>query len=179
MFPLGDDRAPGGPAPLVTVSLVILNVLVFLFELSQPSGALQSFNSAWASSRGVQARPRHCPDDSRCLSGARSSRRCSCTAGWMHLGGNMLYLWIFGDNLEKTMGHMRFSVFSTSPAASPAGLAHIFFSGASNVPTVGPSARSAACSAGYIVLFPRNQVRSSHEVESWRYPRLPYWASGS
>jgi len=81
MFPLGDDRAPGGPAPLVTVSLVILNVLVFLFELSQPSGALQSFIQAWGVVRGSTGSPTTLPRRSRCLSGARSSRRCSCTAG--------------------------------------------------------------------------------------------------
>jgi membrane associated rhomboid family serine protease len=47
MLPLGDDREPGGPAATVTIALIALNVLVFLFELSHPSGALQSFIEAW------------------------------------------------------------------------------------------------------------------------------------
>jgi len=158
MFPLGDDRAPGGPAPLVTVSLVILNVLVFLFELSQPSGALQSFIQAW----GVVPREyRLAHDITPTIPLPFWSTLITSMflhGGWMHLGGNMLYLWIFGDNLEKTMGHMRFLFFYLTCGIA-AGLAHIFFSGASNVPTVGASGAISGVLGGYIVLFPRNQVR--------------------
>ena len=158
MFPLGDDRVPGGPAPLVTVSLVILNVLVFLFELSQPSGALQSFIQAW----GVVPREyRLAQDITPTIPLPFWSTLITSMflhGGWMHLGGNMLYLWIFGDNLEKTMGHMRFLFFYLTCGIA-AGLAHIFFSGASNVPTVGASGAISGVLGGYIVLFPRNQVR--------------------
>jgi len=158
MFPLGDDRAPGGPAPLVTVSLVILNVLVFLFELSQPSGALQSFIQAW----GVVPREyRLAHDIAPTIPLPFWSTLITSMflhGGWMHLGGNMLYLWIFGDNLEKAMGHMRFLFFYLTCGIA-AGLAHIFFSGASNVPTVGASGAISGVLGGYIVLFPRNQVR--------------------
>ena len=90
MFPLGDDRAPGGPAPLVTVSLVILNVLVFLFELSQPSGALQSFIQAW----GVVPREyRLARDIAPTIPLPFWSTLLTSMflhGGWMHLGGNML-----------------------------------------------------------------------------------------
>jgi membrane associated rhomboid family serine protease len=158
MFPLGDDRVAGGPPPLVTVSLVVLNVLAFLFELSQPSGALQSFIQAW----GVVPREYTLGQDlaptiplpfwstlitSMFLHG-----------GWMHLGGNMLYLWIFGDNLEKVMGHARFLLFYLACGIA-AGLAHILFSGGSNVPTVGASGAISGVLGGYLVLFPRNRVR--------------------
>jgi membrane associated rhomboid family serine protease len=78
--------------------------------------------------------------------------------GWMHLGGNMLYLWIFGDNLEKTLGHARFLLFYLACGIA-AGLAHIFFSGASNVPTVGASGAISGVLGGYLVLFPHNRVR--------------------
>ena len=78
--------------------------------------------------------------------------------GWMHLGGNMLYLWIFGDNLEKVMGPARFLFFYLACGIA-AGLAHILFSGASNVPTVGASGAISGVLGGYLVLFPRNQVR--------------------
>jgi membrane associated rhomboid family serine protease len=158
MFPLGDDRVPGGPPPLVTVSLVILCVLAFLFELSQPSGALQSFMQAW----GVVPRE------------YRAARDLAPTiplpfwstlitsmflhGGWMHLGGNMLYLWIFGDNLEKVMGHARFLFFYLACGIA-AGLAHILSSGASSVPTVGASGAISGVLGGYLVLFPRNHVR--------------------
>jgi membrane associated rhomboid family serine protease len=159
MFPIGDDRVPGGPPPLVTVALVVVNVLAFFFELSRPSGpALQSFIQAW----GVVPREYIVGHDlaptiplpfwttlltSMFLHG-----------GWMHLGGNMLYLWIFGDNLEKVMGAGRFLFFYLACGIA-AGLAHIFFSGASNVPTVGASGAISGVLGGYLVLFPRNRVR--------------------
>jgi len=158
MFPIGDDRVSGGPAAIVTLGLVVLNVLVFLFEASQPPGALQSFIQAW----GVVPREYTLGHDlaptiplpfwstlitSMFLHG-----------GWMHLGGNMLYLWIFGDNLEKVMGNARFLVFYLACGIA-AGLAHILFSGASNVPTVGASGAISGVLGGYLVLFPRNRVR--------------------
>jgi membrane associated rhomboid family serine protease len=78
--------------------------------------------------------------------------------GWMHLLGNMLYLWIFGDNLEKTMGAGRFLFFYLACGIA-AGLAHILVSGASNVPTVGASGAISGVLGGYLVLFPHNRVR--------------------
>jgi len=79
-------------------------------------------------------------------------------AGWMHLGGNMLYLWIFGDNLEDVLGHGRFIVFYLVCGIA-AGLAQIFASGASNVPSLGASGAISGVLGGYLVLFPRNRVR--------------------
>ena len=79
-------------------------------------------------------------------------------AGWMHLGGNMLYLWIFGDNLERVMGHGRFLVFYLICGIA-AGLAQIFASGASNIPSLGASGAISGVLGGYMLLFPRNRVR--------------------
>src|SRR5438034_850872 len=70
----------------------------------------------------------------------------------------MLYLWIFGDNLEKVMGHARFLIFYLLCGIAAA-LAHIAFSGGSTVPTVGASGAISGVLGGYLVLFPRNQVR--------------------
>ena len=66
--------------------------------------------------------------------------------GWVHLGGNMLFLWIFGDNIEHRLGHLRFVVFYIVCGLA-AGLAHILFNGGSTVPASARRARSAACSA--------------------------------
>jgi membrane associated rhomboid family serine protease len=79
-------------------------------------------------------------------------------AGWMHLGGNMLYLWIFGDNLERVMGHARFLVFYLICGIA-AGLAQIVASGASNIPSLGASGAISGVLGGYLLLFPRNRVR--------------------
>ena len=78
--------------------------------------------------------------------------------GWMHLGGNMLYLWIFGDNLEHRMGHARFLIFYLLCGLA-AGGAHIVFNSGSNVPTVGASGAISGILGGYLLLFPKNRVR--------------------
>jgi membrane associated rhomboid family serine protease len=78
--------------------------------------------------------------------------------GWMHLGGNMLYLWIFGDNLNKVMGQVRYFLFYMVCGLA-AGLAHIAFNSGSGVPSVGASGAISGVLGGYMVLFPRNRVR--------------------
>jgi rhomboid family protein len=159
MFPVGDDQVAGGPPKLITVGLIILNVLAFLLELGQGSeGALQSFIQAW----GVVPREYTTGHDiaptiplpfwttlltSMFLHG-----------GWLHLGGNMLYLWIFGDNLEKVMGHARFLIFYLVCGIAAA-ITHIVFSGGSAVPTVGASGAISGILGGYLILFPKNRVR--------------------
>src|SRR5438093_2494032 len=159
MFPIGDDRIQGGPAPLVTVSLVLLNVLAFLFELSQPSsGALQSFIQAWGVVPREYALARDIPPTIPLPFWSTLLTSMFLHGGWMHLGGNMLYLWIFGDNLEKVMGHLHFLVFYLVCGIA-AGLAHIAFNARSNVPTVGASGAISGILGGYMLMFPRNRVR--------------------
>jgi membrane associated rhomboid family serine protease len=78
-------------------------------------------------------------------------------AGWGHLGGNMLFLWIFGDNIEHRIGHVRFIVFYLACGLA-AGLAHILFNSGSLIPTVGASGAISGVMGGYLLLFPRNRV---------------------
>ena len=75
--------------------------------------------------------------------------------GWMHLGGNMLYLWIFGDNLEKVMGGVRFLIFYLACGLA-ASLAHILFGPGSTIPAVGAPWRHQRILVGYLVLFPKH-----------------------
>ncbi len=77
--------------------------------------------------------------------------------GWGHLGGNMLFLWIFGDNLEHRIGHLRFLTFYLVCGIA-AGIAHIVFNSQSTVPTVGASGAISGVMGGYLLLFPRNRV---------------------
>ena len=159
MFPIGDDDVPGGGSRLVTLALVAANVLAFFLELSRPSeAALQSFIQAWGVvpreySAGADLAPRiPLPFWSTLVTSM------FLHGGWMHLGGNMLYLWIFGDNLEKVMGHVRFLIFYLVCGVA-AGLAHIAFNSRSNVPTVGASGAISGILGGYMMMFPRNRVR--------------------
>src|SRR5437773_3542085 len=159
MLPIGDDELPGGGSRLVTLALVVANVLAFFLELSQPSsGALQSFIQAWGVVPREYALARDIPPTIPLPFWSTLITSMFLHGGWLHLGGNMLYLWIFGDNLEKTMGHARFLVFYLACGIA-AGLAHILFSGASNVPTVGASGAISGVLGGYLVLFPQNRVR--------------------
>jgi membrane associated rhomboid family serine protease len=159
MFPVGDDRVQGGPAPLITVGLVVLNVVAFLFELGQPSnGALQSFIQAWGVVPREYTLARDLAPTIPLPFWTTLFTSMFLHGGWMHLGGNMLYLWIFGDNLEKTLGHARFLFFYLACGIA-AGLAHVFFNGASTVPTVGASGAISGVLGGYLVLFPRNRIR--------------------
>jgi len=78
-------------------------------------------------------------------------------AGLAHLGGNMLYLWIFGDNVEDSMGHGRYLLFYLI-GGLVASLAHIFTNPASQIPTVGASGAIAAVLGAYLVLYPNSRV---------------------
>ena len=159
MLPVGDDREPGGPAAKVTIALIVLNVLAFFLELGQPSqGALQSFIQAW----GVVPREYSAGHD---LAPSIPLPFWSTLVtsmflhgGWMHLGGNMLFLWIFGDNIERRLGHLRFLAFYLA-CGLVAGLAHILVNSSSGVPTVGASGAISGVLGGYLLLFPHNRVK--------------------
>ena len=159
MLPLGDDRYPGGPSPLATWGLIALNVLVFLLELSQPSpGALQSFIQSWGVVPREYSAGRDLAPHIPLPFWSTLITSMFLHGGWAHILGNMLYLWIFGDNLEKVMGHARFILFYLLCGIA-AGLAHILTAGGSSVPTVGASGAISGVLGGYLVLFPRNRVR--------------------
>ena len=159
MLPIGDDKYAGGPPPLVTLGLLALNVLAFFVELNQPSeGALQSFIQAWGVVPREYAAGHDLAPGIPLPFWSTLVTSMFLHGGWAHLGGNMLYLWIFGDNLEKAMGHVRFLIFYLACGVG-AGLAHILFNSASNVPTVGASGAISGVLGGYLMLFPRNRVR--------------------
>jgi membrane associated rhomboid family serine protease len=77
--------------------------------------------------------------------------------GWLHYLGNMLYLWIFGDNVEDRFGHGRYLVFYLASGAA-AGLGHVYVSPASSIPTIGASGAIAGVMGAYFVMFPHSRV---------------------
>ena len=159
MLPIGDERVQGGPAPLVTYALIALNVLAFIVELTQPSeAALQSFIQAWGVVPREYSMARDLPPAIPLPFWSTLFTSMFLHGGWMHLGGNMLYLWIFGDNLEKVMGPIRFLIFYLVCGVA-ASLAHIFFGPGSSIPAVGASGAISGVLGGYLLLFPRNRVR--------------------
>ena len=159
MFPIGDDRVEGGRPALVVLGLIALNVVIFLVELAQPSeAALQSFIQAWGVVPREYAAARDLPPTIPLPFWSTLFTSMFLHGGWMHLAGNMLYLWIFGDNLEKVMGAMRFAIFYFACGVA-ASLAHIAFGAGSNIPAVGASGAISGVLGGYLLLFPRNRVR--------------------
>lgn len=147
MFPLGDDDRNVTITPLVTYTLIVINVLVFLLELS----AGDAFINEWAF---VPARfSRNPAADVHTIFSAMFMH-----GGWMHLFGNMLYLWIFGNNVEDRFGHVRFLIFYLVSGIL-ATLAQYAAMPGSSIPNVGASGAIAGVLGAYLLLFPRQQVQ--------------------
>jgi len=147
MFPIGDDNTSRRTVPLVTYALIALNVLFFFVELTGGD----AFIGEWAF---VPARFLANPfGDSVTLFTSMFMH-----AGWVHLGGNMLYLWIFGDNVEDRFGHIKFTIFYLLCGLA-ATFAQLAFSLESNVPNLGASGAIAGVLGAYILLFPQGKVR--------------------
>jgi membrane associated rhomboid family serine protease len=158
MIPIGDDNQ-GGRTPLVTWTLLALNVLAFFLELSQGSErALQSFVTAWGVVPREYSVGRDLAPDIPLPFWSTLITSMFLHGGWAHLGGNMLFLWVFGDNLERVMGHARYLLFYLLCGIA-AGLAHIAFNSSSTIPSVGASGAISGVLGGYMLLFPHNRVR--------------------
>ena len=147
MFLIGDDNTSRRTVPLVTYALIIVNILFFIVELTGGD----AFIVKWA----------FVP--SRFLTNPFGDFLTLFTsmfmhAGWVHLGGNMLYLWIFGDNVEDRFGHVKFIIFYLLCGLA-ATFAQLAFSIGSNVPNLGASGAIAGVLGAYILLFPNAKVR--------------------
>jgi len=147
MIPIGDDNSQRRLVPVWTWIFVIINVLVFLLEMT----AGEDFIISWS----------FIP--LRFLSDPAGDFITIFTSmfmhgGWLHLGGNMLYLIIFGDNVEDRFGHFKFLIFYLL-----CGIAAMFAQMAvdpySNVPNLGASGAIAGVLGAYLVLFPQRRVR--------------------
>jgi membrane associated rhomboid family serine protease len=158
MIPLKDDPGARRTFPLVTVALVVVNVLAFLYELALGDGV-----EAFISAAGVVPAEFLCrcdlppPDVGPFWVTLLTSQFLH--GGWLHLGGNMLYLWIFGDNVEDAFGHLGYLAFYLAGGVM-AGLVQVVVDPSSQVPSLGASGAIAAVLAAYVVLFPSAQVRT-------------------
>jgi len=157
MFPIGDENAKGVGVAWVTMVVIALNVVAYLLEINRPEGAIQAFVQAWGVVPREYSAGTDLPPTIPYPYWSTLVTSMFLHAGWGHLGGNMLFLWIFGDNIEHRIGHTRFIVFYLACGLA-AGIAHILFNSESNIPTVGASGAISGVMGGYLLLFPRNRV---------------------
>lgn len=148
MIPLKDD-IPSSRFPVVNAALIAANCLAFVFELAL-GGQAGAFIQSW----GIVPR--------RLLEAGPSDWVTILSSmflhgGWAHIIGNMLYLYIFGDNVEDAMGHFPYLIFYLI-CGSGAAWAHVLTNASSSVPTVGASGAIAGVLGAYLILFPRAGV---------------------
>ena len=160
MFPIGDDNSARRTIPVVTYVLIALNVLFFFVELSGGD----PFIAKWAF-----VPSRFLANPSADFLTLLSSMFMH--AGWVHRGGNMLYLWIFGDNVEDRFGHIKFTIFYLLCGLA-ATFAQLVFSIGSNVPNLGASGAIAGVLGAYILMFPQGKVRVLQGQQVIQVPAL-------
>ncbi|TMV07764.1 rhomboid family intramembrane serine protease [Ruegeria sediminis] len=149
MIPIRDHN-PSGRTPYVVYLLMAANVLIFLSYVGVMNDA-RLINRILFDYAVIPA---------RIMDGYGFQTLITSMfmhGGWMHLAGNLLFLWIFGDNLEEEMGHVPFLIFYLVSGIG-AGLLHVFAAPASTVPTIGASGAIAGVMGGYFLLFPRARV---------------------
>jgi membrane associated rhomboid family serine protease len=165
MIPIGDDNSGSKITPFVNYVLIAANVLVFVFL--QGAGSNETFTYAFSTvpqeiisgkdiSAGALA-PTPIPVYGTLITSMFMH------GGWAHLVGNMLYLWIFGDNLENRLGHGRYLGFYLI-CGILASLSHVFATSAFSpgnmlIPSLGASGAISGVLGGYLLLFPKSQVR--------------------
>ena len=179
VFPIGDDNSGRRTIPVVNYILIAINVLVFV--LFQGLGSNDRFTYAWATvpaeiktgadiDRPVVVKDPVSGETAGTINLEPTPGSVYLTlltsmfmhGGLMHLLGNMLFLWIFGDNLEDRLGRVRYLIFYLV-CGIIASLAHVFstyaFGSNPYVPSLGASGAISGVLGGYVLLFPRNPVR--------------------
>jgi membrane associated rhomboid family serine protease len=150
VLPIGDENVGQRLTPHVNRVLIAINVLVFLYQLTLSDRELFAFFRDWGT---VPA---------EISMGQDLFALVTCTflhGGWLHLGGNMLFLWIFGDNIEDTMGHLSFTAFYFLCGIA-ASLLQVLIDRDSMIPLVGASGAISGVLGAYLVLYPHGKIRT-------------------
>jgi membrane associated rhomboid family serine protease len=177
MIPLGSRDAPDPTKalPIVTIGLIVVNFLVFFYELSVPQSQTVSFFNAWALVP--------CEYTSQCavFPGAPTPfwltlfTSMFLHGGWDHILGNMLFLGVFGIHVERSMGGLRYLLFYFICGLGANAL-EIASAASSNVPGIGASGAIAGVLAGYLLLYPRSHIDVLLPLGAFAWPaRVPAW----
>jgi len=156
VVPLKDDN-PISTTPVVVYALLALNIAIFLYEISLGEDALQQFFNTWA----IVPAELTASLQTGAIAGEREWITLISSqflhGGWLHVDVNMLYLWVFGNNIEDQLGALKFLLFYLACGAL-AGLTQWFFDPTSVVPTLGASGAIAGVMGAYIIRFPRARI---------------------
>ena len=147
VFPIGDDQIKGGYKPVVSYMLIVINVLCYAWQNTDPTGGLyvEEYGCIPAEiSRGMDL---HTLFSSMFMHG-----------GFMHLLGNMMFLWVFADNIEAVVGNVKFLLFYLLGGLA-ASAAQILLNVDSTAPCVGASGAIAAVMGAYMVMYPKSRIR--------------------
>ena len=169
LFPLGDDNRSRVITPYVTYFLIGTNILVFLYQLMNESFTYGYSVVPYEVSHGVDLISEAGYNQSGQMVKAPQSpgpvpiyftfiSAMFMHGGFMHIAGNMLYLWIFGDNVEDRMGHVKFFIFYLL-CGFLASLTHVVFNPNSMIPSLGASGAIAGVLGAYLILYPHQRVR--------------------
>ena len=145
MIPLRDSQ-PSYSTPVVTIALIAINIVVFFYQLSLDPFSLNHV----IADKGI------IPDR---LQYTDLLTSMFLHGGWMHLIGNMWFLWIFGDNVEDVLGKWQYLIFYILCGVA-AGLAHVWLNPLSRLPTIGASGAIAGVMGAYLVKFPHSRIHT-------------------
>ena len=175
MIPIKDYPGERRAFPWIMLLILVLNILAFLFELSL--GSERNLDNLFMAAgvvpveftRGVEVPP----GPPLGVTWTTLITSMFLHGGLLHIGSNMLYLFVFGDNVEDRLGHVRFLIFYFM-CGIVAGLTHIFFNAGSAIPSVGASGAIAGVLAAYLRMFPSAQVRTLLFIGPFiTLPRIP------
>ena len=148
-FPIGDDQIRGGAYPFFSYAFLVINILVFLYQITLTESEMLHFLHRFSTIPAYIQEGHH-------LGTLLSSMFMH--GSLMHLIGNMLFLWVFADNIEATIGNLAFALFYLTGGLL-ASLAHVYFSLGSEIPSLGASGAISAVLGAYLIMFPRSQVK--------------------
>jgi len=167
MIPFRDEN-PTSRLAVLTLGLIVVNTAIFLFQLQKPDDASLAGQLAFVCEYGLVPQhliedPTQAPLDS-CLGLNQEHNRFLglfssqfLHGGWLHLLGNMLFLWVFGNNIEDRLGRLRFLPFYLTVGLA-AGLAQALSAPSSQIPVIGASGAISGILGAYLVLYPRKRI---------------------
>lgn len=179
MIPLRNDQKTT-TTPYVNVALIAACIVAFLGQIMLPEEAFLGMIYAFGSIPALLFTEARLPPEFAVLPPtATLFSALFVHGGWAHIAGNMLYLWIFGDNIEDAMGHARYLVFYLLCGAL-AGLSHAIMNPMSAVPVVGASGAVSGVLGAYVLLYPHARVLVFLPLGPWsRLVRFPaFWVLG-